>query len=36
MGFRDVKGLEKPLIDFSPISDYSPAVDDRMDFEIYR
>jgi len=35
MGFRDVKGLEKPLIDFSLISVYSYAVDDRMDFEIY-
>jgi hypothetical protein len=36
MGFRDVKGLEEPLIDFSLISVYSHAVDDRMDFEIYR
>jgi hypothetical protein len=35
MGFRDVKGLEKPLIDFSPISVYGHAMDNRMDFEIY-
>jgi hypothetical protein len=35
MGFRDVKGLEKPLIDFSLVSVYSRAVDDWMDFEVY-
>jgi hypothetical protein len=35
MGFRDVKELEEPLIDFSLISVYSRAVDDRMDFEIH-
>jgi hypothetical protein len=36
MRFRDVKGLEEPLIDFSLISDNSPTVDYWMDFEIYR
>jgi hypothetical protein len=36
MGFRDVKGLEKPLIDFTLISVYSPNVDYWMDFEVYR
>jgi hypothetical protein len=35
MGFRDVRCLEEPLIDFSLISVYSHAVDDWMDFEIY-
>ena len=35
MGFRDVKGLEKPPIDFSLVSVYSRAVDYWMDFEIY-
>jgi len=35
MGFRDVEGLEEPLIDFSFISVYSHAVDGWMDFEVY-
>jgi hypothetical protein len=36
MGFRDVKVVEKPLIDFTLISDNSPNVDYWMDFEVYR
>jgi hypothetical protein len=35
MGFKDMKGYEKPLIDFSLISIHNRAVDDRMDFEVY-